>query len=129
MFVGKIEPLLKKNLIITGSDIQEILGVSIIKIDYWTENGNHKLLFKKINWVPSLLTTMISANILENFGLIRDPTTNILCHGSQLVYYFKEKFGLNIFKLTNLRTQPLKQQFTNLSTTTGLAIAKTTSTT
>ena len=70
---------------------------------------------------------MISANILENFSLVRDPATNILRLGSQLVCYFEEKFGLNVFKLTNLRTRPLEQQFTNLSTMTGLAVAKTTS--
>ena len=109
LFVGEMEPPPKENLIITDSNIQEILGVGIIKINYWTENGNHELLFKKINWVPSLLTTMISANTLENFGLVRDPATNTLRLGSQLVCHFEEKFGLNIFKLTNPRTRPLEQ--------------------
>ena len=68
---------------------------------------------------------MISANTLENFGLVRDLATNILCFNSQLVYHFEEKFSLNIFKLTNLRTRSLKQQFTDLSIITGLAVAKT----
>ena len=49
LFISEIEPPSKKNLIITDSNIQKILGVSIIKIDYWIKNGNHKLLFKKIN--------------------------------------------------------------------------------
>ena len=125
LFVSEIEPPPKENLIITDSDIQEILGVGIIKIDCWTENGNHKLLFKKINQISSLLIIMISANTLENFGLVRDLATNTLRLSSQLICYFKKKFGLNIFKLTNLRIQSLEQQFTDLSTTTGLAIAKT----